>query len=308
MTLRAPARQPLEGAALRAGLVRDGLLVETGVPGLVARTAAYEAVVSGIDHLVTEAFAHLAPGYLHFPPVLARTAFRRTGYLESFPDLMGSVHVFVGGDEEHRELLRRSGGDERWEEVLEPSQVVLVPAACHALYPLLAGRLPAGGAAYEVRADCFRHEPSDDPARLQSFRMHEVVVLGSPAQAEAHRAAGVELAVGLLEPLGLDVAVVPANDPFFGRAGKVLARGQRDEGLKVEVVTTITSGRSTAVASGNCHRDHFGSTFAIEQHDGSTAHSACVGFGVDRVSLALVSVHGTDLSDWPAGVRALLGL
>lgn len=306
-TAVAPVRRP-EAAALRARLFEDGLLVDTGVPGVVARSGAYEAVVGGIDALVSSTYAHLSPKVLHFPPVLPRTTFARTNYLESFPDLMGSVHVFLGGDAEHRELVRRTGSGGDWQELLQPGEVVLAPAACHALYPLCAGQLGSIGAVFEVRGECFRHEPSDDPARLQTFRMHEVVVLGSPLRAEAHRAAGMELAVELLARLGLEVAVAPANDPFFGRVGKVLARGQRDEGLKFEVVSPVTAGRPTALVSANYHRDHFGATFGIVQADGTPAHSACVGFGVDRVAVALVSAHGSDVAGWPAGVRSLLGL
>ena len=289
-------------ASLRAGLLGAGLLVATGVPGLYARSSGYEAIVAGIDRLVTEAFADRSPVGLHFPPVLPRSTFARTSYLESFPDLMGSVHVFHGGDEEHRELLRRASRGGAWHELLEPGEVVLAPAACHALYPLCAGRLPAAGGCFEVRAECFRHEPSDDPARLQAFRMHEVVVLGGPDQVEAHRTDGLARAVGLLEGLGLEVGVVPATDPFFGRMGKVLAEGQRDEELKLEVVTPIGGAEPTAVVSGNCHRDHFGGAFGIEQANGAPAHSSCVGFGVDRVALALLATHGTEPARWPAGL------
>ncbi|MGH9100256.1 MAG: amino acid--[acyl-carrier-protein] ligase, partial [Acidimicrobiales bacterium] len=112
-----------------------------------------------------------------------------------------------------------------------------------------------------------------------------------------------------LEGLGLDMTAVPASDPFFGRVGTVLAAGQLDEQLKMEGVTPIpgTDG-STAVMSANCHRDHFGRPFAISTGDGQVAHSACVAFGIDRVTVALFAVHGLCLSDWPSRVLAELGL
>ena len=38
------------------------------------------------------------------------------------------------------------------------------------------------------------------------------------------------------------------------------------------------------------------------------AHTACLGFGLERITLALVRRHGLDQDRWPAGVRAELAL
>ena len=50
----------------------------------------------------------------------------------------------------------------------------------------------------------------------------------------------------------------------------------------------ITSAeKPTAVVSTNYHLDHFGVPFGIKTADGAVAHSACVGFGLERIALAL---------------------
>jgi len=36
------------------------------------------------------------------------------------------------------------------------------------------------------------------------------------------------------------------------------------------------------------------------------ASTACLGFGLERVTLALIKTHGFDPLGWPADVRALL--
>jgi seryl-tRNA synthetase len=160
----------------------------------------------------------------------------------------------------------------------------------------------------DLRSFVFRHEPSVDPARMQSFRQREYVRLGSAEQALAHRDAWLERAGGMLRALGLDVRAVPANDPFFGRPGRMMAAAQREQGLKYELVVPVASSeRPTAVASCNCHLDHFGAAFGIHTADGRPAHSACVGFGLERIALALVRAHGLDPSRWPASVRRVLG-
>jgi hypothetical protein len=52
--------------------------------------------------------------------------------------------------------------------------------------------------------------------------------------------------------------------------------------------------------------DHFGAIWKIACDDGSVAHTGCVGFGMERITLALFRHHGLDVNAWPDDVRALL--
>jgi hypothetical protein len=75
---------------------------------------------------------------------------------------------------------------------------------------------------------------------------------------------------------------------------------QREQNLKYELVVPITSEeKPTAITSSNCHLDHFGLAFDIRTADGAVAHSACVGFGLERIALALFRTHGMDPDAWP---------
>lgn len=287
----------------RDELLSAGLLVATGVDGLYGRSATFERVVDGINDVAGRAGAHHRATVVRFPPVVPRALFERTDYLRSFPDLTGSVHSFRGTDKDHARLLGLLDKGEDWTTELAPTEVVLCPAACHPLYPTCAGRLPDGGRYFDVYGYTFRHEPSVDPARMIAFRMREFVRLGTPEDAEAHRDEWVDRGVEEMTRLGLPVEAVVANDPFFGRLGRMLAANQRDENLKYEIVTPIASDGPTAIMSANCHRDHFGAPFAIETADGDVAHSACVGFGLERIALALFRHHGFDPDRWPNAVK-----
>lgn len=295
-------------AAFRRELIESGLVLDAGVEGLYGRTLVYEEIVAGIIALTTRTGAADKAMTVHFPPVIPRWLLERTDYLKSFPDLTGSVHTFRGDDRAHARLLALVEQGRDWVEVLEPADVVLRPAACHPVYPLCTdGRLPDGGRRFEVMGWCFRHEPSADPARMMAFRMHEFVYVGDPEGAQAHRDVWIERGTEMLESLGLPIEVVVANDPFFGRVGKMMAANQREEALKLEFVTPVTSTQApTAISSVNRHQDHFGLTFGIESADGAVAHSACFAVGVDRTALALLHAHGFDAAAWPAEVRARL--
>jgi seryl-tRNA synthetase len=160
---------------------------------------------------------------------------------------------------------------------------------------------------YEIFGNCFRHEPSVDPARMQAFRQHEFVYLGTPEGAEAHRDTWVKRGLAVLAEIGLNAEAVVANDPFFGRAGRILAAGQRSADLKYELVYPICSVENpTAIVSANLHQDHFSVPFDITTSDGELAHTACVGFGVERITLALLATHGLDPATWPNEVQQAL--
>ncbi|OZD85641.1 amino acid--[acyl-carrier-protein] ligase [Rhodococcus sp. 05-339-2] len=295
-------------AAFRAELIDAGLLVPSSIPGLYGRSGEFEDIIEFVDARVTAAgvaeHGRQATRF-RFAPVFPREAFERTDYIASFPNLTGAINTFEGDNKAHAELLAERSDGKDWDHFLQSAGTMLVSAACHPSYSMLTGTLPEEGTLMDIYGYCFRHEPAVDPARMQAFRMHEFVRVGTPDEAVAHRERWVPRGLQVLADLGLEAEAVIANDPFFGRAGRMLAANQRNENLKTELVVKLYGDldEGTAVVSCNCHRDHFGHTFGIETVDGEPAHSACVGFGMERIALAMLRTHGLDRSGWPAALR-----
>jgi seryl-tRNA synthetase len=290
-------------------LFEAGLLIPSGVMGVYGRSGTFEHIIERFENYVTRMGAHLKPDVIRFPPVITRHNYQCTDHLESFPDLMGSIHSFLGGEKEFVELVRKKEEGEDWSTDLGPTEVMMAPAACYSLYPTCTGTLPENGRIVDLTSYVFRHEPSVDPARMQIFRMHEYVRLGTPDQALEHRNYWLDRAEDMLRSVGLDVQRVVANDPFFGRGGKMMAASQREQDLKFELVVPITSAeKPTAIFSSNYHMDHFAHVFDIKTSDGNCAHTACVGFGLERITLALFKTHGFDPEKWPSEVRDTLEL
>lgn len=295
--------------AYRDELVAAGHLIPSGVRGVFGRGEVFERVVQRFEDLVTRHAKPLGAEVMHFPPVLNRSHYLCTDHIHNFPNLMGSVHSFTRGDKEQAEMVGKLENGQDWTRELDPTQVMMAPATCYPLYPAVAGTLPEAGRTVDLNSFVFRHEPSDDPARLQIFRMREFVRIGTPEQAQDHRAYWLKTSRELLESVGLPVQAVVANDPFFGRGGKLRKATQREQDLKHEMVVPICSEEApTAVASCNYHLDSFGTKFGIRTANGETAHSACVGFGLERIALALFKHHGLHVAGWPAEVRARLQL
>jgi seryl-tRNA synthetase len=301
---------PTRDGSFRDELVQAGLLVPTSVPGLYGRSGVFEDVLLRFDDLVTRETARDGAEVLRFPPLVPRETLETTGYLGSFPHLAGSVWSFDGDEAQALDLGARAAAHEDWSGLQSMTALSLLPAACYPVYPWVAshGTLPEGGRLVDICCYCFRNEPSQDPARMQAFRQRENVRIGSADDVAAWHADWIERGGEILASVGLETASELANDPFFGRAGRMLKLDQREQGLKRELVYPLEAGSPTAIMSVNYHQDHFGRDFEIRTADGEVAHTACFGFGLERIALALFSEHGTAVDDWPSSVRERLGL
>ncbi len=291
-------------------LISAGLLLPSGVQGVYGLSGRFEGIIEAFEQYVTKKGAALKPEVVRFPPVINRDTYLATDHIETFPDLMGSIHSFHGKEKDHIRMVQKKQDGKDWTEDLDATNTMMVPAACYPLYPTAANTvLPDKGRLVDLRAFVYRHEPSPDPARMQIFRQREYVKLGTPEQALKHRNDWLKTAEEMLLSVGLDVKPIIANDPFFGRGGRVMAATQKEQELKYELVAPIASkDKLTAITSSNYHMDHFGAEFNITTQDGKAAHTACVGFGLERITLALLKKHGFDPDRWPNEVKQILEL
>ncbi len=290
-------------------LFDEGVLIKTGVDGLYGRSAAFEDVVDKFERVITSLAKGENPERLRFPPGMNRKDFETSGYIKSFPQLAGTIHSWDGGTTEYRTLLDNISAGHDWTLAQKATDVVFTPAACYPLYPVVAkrGPVPHEGCLFDLCSYCFRHEPSTDPTRMQLFRMREFVRFGTLTQVMAFRETWMNRGQDLMKSLGLPVEIDVANDIFFGRTGKLMVDQQRQKRLKFELLVPVTSDdKPTACLSFNYHEDHFGDLFGIQTEDGGKSHTACVGFGLERVTLALFRHHGMKPENWPSAVRDIL--
>ena len=297
----------LRPLSFRDRLISAGVMLPGPAKGVVGWSGAFARVVDGFERLIDREM-EAGTEIMRFPPVMGRGEFEASGYMKGFPHLAGTVHCFCGDEADHRSLLRCMGDGEDWTEDQQAADVVLTPASCYPAYPVLArrGPLPPGGVTLDVESWAFRQEPSDDPARMRCFRVREAVRAGSAEDVAAFRTHWMGRAMAISDMLGLDASIDVANDPFFGRPGVLRAGMQREQEAKFELLITTGGDKPTACASFNDARDLFGGTFGLKQADGAVAHTGCVGFGVERMVLALFHRHGMEPQTWPAGVQEAL--
>ena len=268
------------------GLVKHGLIIPVGVPGVFGRSAVFEDVLERFNGLVSEVSKHDGAEVYTFPPVINRQVLEKVHYLDSFPHLCGAVYSFFGKEPQAKELSRRIHDGEKWDDLLGLTDVVLNPAACYPVYPTMTGTVPRRAAGDHAELGT-RQQPSPEPTRMQSFRVREFVRIGTPAEVLEWRDMWLQRQLTLLRSPGLPAGSEVVSDPFFGRSGKMLAVSQKEQRLKFEVVIPVISAENpTAVCSFNFHQEHFGSTFGIRTSDDQVANSACLGFGLERIAQA----------------------
>jgi len=294
----------------RLAAITSTILQPTAANGVHGRTGAFEDVLGGLTTLLTR-YRPPDAEVLRFPPVMSRALLEKSGYLKSFPHLLGCVSSLTGTEMSIRALVEGRAAGRPWVEGLEATDLVLTPAACYQVYPIIAARgdVPRSGVVVDVESYCFRREASSELGRMQAFRMREYVCIGAPETARAFREHWKGLAETLANQLEVPFTLAPASDPFFGRAGKLMAANQVEQALKFELLIPVNSEEApTACMSFNYHQDHFGTTWGLRTEEGDVAHTACSAFGLDRLTIALFATHGLDLEAWPAAVREALGL
>jgi len=279
------------------------LLLPGAAAGVYGRGAVLDDLLRRLEARITALDRAEGIEVMRFPPVIDRRTAERCGYVHSFPQLLGTVHTFRGDHGQHARLLADVEAGADWGHHQTLSDLVLTPAACYAVYPRIAGVQPAAGRRIDVESWCFRHEPSQAPERMRAFRMREFVRAGEPATVLAWRDGWMERGRAFLRALGLAPVLAPANDPFFGAGARFMAATQRAQDLKFELLAPTSAAGAAAVMSCNYHLDHFGEAFGIRTAAGGVAHTACVGFGMERLALALFWTHGADVDRWPGAVR-----
>ncbi len=295
-------------------LKRLGAVHEMG-PGTVATGQLFTDVLDALDRDIrTIATEEFGAARYRYPALIGTAELMRGGYPVSFPQhVLTASHVrpdpevyrdFVAGAADAHDLaahIERHSGHAGY---------CLPPTMCFHTYVQLSGeRLAEGTTVVTSRGKSFRYESRYHHSleRLWDFTIREVVFLGEAAEVARCRRGFLDAACEFVAELGLAGTVERAHDPFFGDATvprRVLA--QTLSGLKYELRLPVDDDRTVAAASFNLHGTVFGERYGITGPDGATVHTACVGFGLERLTFALFCRYGADQERWPAGLRARL--
>src|SRR5436309_8153266 len=195
----------------RLEAITSTVLQPTAASGVQGRTGLFEEVIAGLTALITRN-RPLGTEVLRFPPVMSRALLEKSGDLKSFPHLLGCVSAMTGTEARIRALVEGKAVGQEWVDALEATDLVLTPAACYQVYPIIASRgdVSSTGVIVDVESYCFRRETSSELGRMQAFRMREYVCIGSPETAFAFRESWKAKAEQMANQLGLPFTLAPA--------------------------------------------------------------------------------------------------
>ena len=207
-----------------------------------------------------------------FPATLSHDTLERAGFFAAFP---GGASAITPGAAGHRYFL--------------------CPAVCYHAYAWLDGLSLDAPIVTTAAQTCFREVDRGAPSasRLWEFTMREVIFVGPADWVAARANEWAPIMEQFASSLGLDAALEPATDPFFGPAARGQRLMQQIKELKRELRLAV-DGVRVAAASINLHETHFSSRFGFRLAGGGEAHSACVAFGLERWALAFLSQRGSE--------------
>jgi len=243
-----------------------------------------------------------------FPTLISPEILQKAGYFKAFPHSLCLVsHV-----RPDLEMIEQFSAGAQVDfanlpmETLARPKALLSPAVCFHLYDFLSGRRLTAPYVGCALGRCFRYEAANLTGleRMWDFSMLEIVTVGAPTKVLPMRDACESVVAQLLADMQISHAVTVATDPFFVGEYGVQAGFQSAFELKYEIRADLPKTQKTlAIGSYNYHQDHFGKAFGIISEEGSTAHTGCSAFGIERWVCAFISQHGPEPGHWPDTVR-----
>lgn len=256
--------------------------------GMATLTHAGLMVHSALEQMFLSWAAANGAMNVRYPALIRVLDLDCLNYFRNFPHLLycacsldAAVHSSHGRRKHDITAVSRSD--------LGDGEFCLPPAACYNVYLGLRGQDLTSPQYVTTVATCFRNEDEyDGLQRLRAFSLREMVCVGTAEAVKDHLARYKRLVLEFLDCLRLPIKVETASDPFFDKQGKA-ARASRIMPTKEEI---LYRGK-LAIGSVNYHRRFFGERCRISMN-GDTAHTGCVGFGLERWVHALADHYGSD--------------
>src|SRR6266851_3769306 len=272
-----------------------GVVHEMG-PGAIATAPPFTTVLGALDARIRGLAVDQFGGVeVRYPTLVSTSSLRRGGYLRSFPQLVMSASQLRVDLDVYQHFVSDLAAAGEPGPVLDRHSVhsgyCLPPTMCFHTYHQLSGRsLPDTSCVVTSRGKSFRFESGYRCSleRLWDFTIREIVFICEAATVARQRADFLSASCALADEWGLAGQVESADDPFFADASvpeRVLA--QRLRKLKYELRIPAEQGRTISVASFNVHGTTFGEPYRIRLPNGEVAHTACVGFGLERLTFAM---------------------
>jgi seryl-tRNA synthetase len=252
---------------------------KTDLPGVFMLESPMTLILESFDRIFCEFARSVGAEFVQIPSLLTETHLQKAGYWDRDNQQISTI------------VQRVSPSEER---------PCLSPAACLPLYPVLGRTGLKNRSVFSSRCGVFRWEggvfphQQDPLSRLWEYHVREIVFFGSEPDLQNARSKYVMFLKWLGTRLNLCCEVSTASDTFFHPESVNLAIYQLIHESKLEF-RILFEKSALAISSFNFHGKHFTHSFHIEPGR-EELNSACIGFGLERISYAFAAAMETDSS------------
>lgn len=279
-------------------------------PGLFIWREPVATLLRFLDDMVLQRFAK--PFGAHeeiYPNCIPVDGLGKANHFSSFPEHLHFLAHLPNDLEVLDAFAENAKGVTEWKDIELPGatrpKLVNNPSTCYHCYSARRGSTIEENTALTVVTKCHRFESANhkEYGRLLEFSMREVVFLGEPDYVRATRAETLERVEQLATDWKLYGELVASNDPFFTNDYKAKSAQQHRLAMKMEYRMLIPGkDKRLAMMSSNLHGPTFSKAFGITM-GGRLINTGCLGFGLERLALAILAQHGYDPAGWPEGLR-----
>lgn len=269
--------------------------------GLVGVGPDFSRLMGIFDSLIVQWGKDQGASEFCYPDMIDIESLHKCNYLQHFPSTLFFTSTIKEGNAELQRF--RSRLSENRQEIpaehLASARYVNKSAVCLHVYKQLENKTIDLQAPTVITClgKCHRNESInvDKLERLFNFSMREVVFVGTEEYVLKMRDTFMELSRKLMQRLGLTSNIKTSNDMFFTAEYEQKALLQEKLKLKYELNISLPyDKKEISVGSFNYHRNYFADAFRIKSKDGQVVHTACVGFGLERLVYAYLSQVGLD--------------
>lgn len=245
-----------------------------------------------------------------FPNVISAKKLIKTNHLSSFPEHLN----FVNNIKPDLKTLDNFGENAKTghlpelieNKILSAPTLIHNPSTCYHCYASRSQQTLNENLAITALASCHRFESANHSqlGRLMEFSLREVIFLGSPDYVRTTREKCLDLIKDIASDWEIGGVLQTENDPFFTSDFEIKADHQRKMKMKYEYRAFLEDDDSEglAIMSSNLHGLTFSKTFNIMGKNWPV-HTGCIGFGLERMLIAIISQHGSEPEFWPDKLR-----
>lgn len=291
-------------------LIATKQIVET-CPGAFVYSGNFRRLIHALSNTVLDFGRSMGAEEQDYPATVPLSSLVRNGYLASFPQhafFVSAAHTTLENLEQITQLTKKP--DAEWRSSVGEATQVLAPTVCyHCFEALRGGSIPTNGRLFTAVNKCFRHEykTARGLERLQTFTMREIISFGSQEQVANHLQSILDFTKKMVVDWGLQVRIIGATDPFFAVEAAKKRAFQSFLGLKQELQVYLPhNDKWLAVGSFNSHRDTLVKNYAVGSASAEPLNSGCVGYGLERLALGILSQQGTNSNKWSPALQKVL--